>query len=214
MTDKLAIYKLASLHLRVRTSSLSAQRETRRVFDDFWDHTVAVCLTNGLWNFMTRAVELAASESIVPAFGWSSAFTIPDDWVRTVVISTVETFIPPLLDYMEESGYWYSNWSPIFVRYISNDDAYGMDLSRWPPNFTDYVALQLAEYACNKVTGGDELLDGPNGISKRCYKARIRAKATDAMNQPPGQPPTGTWARSRRGFLRGLPQPGGSTYDD
>lgn len=215
MTDKLSVFNLALLHLRERRlASLTEQREPRRVLDDIFDQVQGECLAEGLWNFMLRAIEIDSSSTVSTQFGWKYAFKIPDDWIRTVLISTTETFNPPLLDYAEETGYWYADWTPIFVKYVSSDPLYGQNLGRWTANFTAYVALKLAEYGCGRITGSETLLNGPDGIVRRCYKAKIKAKSNDAMNQPPGQMPTGTWARSRRGFLRGLPMPGGTGFDD
>lgn len=217
MADKLAVYNLTLAHLRQRRiGSLTEASEARRVLDDLWNQVVAEALAEALWNFMVRAVQQDASSTVTPAFGWKYAFELPNDWVRTVLVSTVETFNPPLLEYAEETGFWFANFTPLFVRYVSSDPVYGMNLGAWPANFTAWVALHLAEYACGRVAGpaGDALLDGPNGIVKRAYKAKVKAKSTDAMNQPPGEMPTGTWARSRRGFLHGLPAPGGDMFDD
>jgi hypothetical protein len=215
MADKLSIYNMALGHLRERRlASLTEAREPRRVLDDFWNQVVSECLEEGLWNFMVRAVQADSSATVTPAFGWKYAFAIPADWVRTVLISTVETFTPPLLDYAEETGYWYANWTPLFARYVSSDPLYGQNLGSWTANFTKYVSYQLAQYACGRITGSEDLLAGPEGITKRLHHAKIKAKSNDAMNQPPGQIPTGTWVRSRRGFLRGVPLPGGTQYDD
>lgn len=215
MTDRLSVYNLALGHLREeKLGSLTESAEKRRALDTFWDQTVQECLEEGLWNFFVRAIQEDASTSLVPGFGWKYAFPIPTDWLRTVVVSSVETFTPPLDDYMEETGVWYANWTPLFIRYVSNDAQYGLDLSAWTAKFTAYVAFQLAEYACGRITGSDELLKGPDGIIKRCYRAKVRAKSNDAMNQAPAEMPTGTWARSRRGFLRGVPMPGGTGFDD
>lgn len=215
MTDKLTLYNLSLHHLGQRKlHALTEAVESRRVLDDIWDQTISECLDEGLWNFALRAIQIDASTTITPQFGWAYAFTQPADWKRTILVSTVETFTPPLLDYQEESGYWYCDWTPIFVRYISSDNLYGMNLGRWPAHFAAFVGLKLAEYSCRRITGSNDLLQGPDGISRRCYKAKIKAKSNDAMNDPPGQLPTGTWARSRRGFLRGLPAPGGTGFDD
>jgi hypothetical protein len=176
------------------------------VLDDFYDQVVDECLAEALWNFIVRAVQIDASGTVEPQFGWNYAFAMPDDWVRTVMISTVETFTDPLLDYVEETGYWYADFTPIYARYVSSDVNYGRDLGRWSANFTAYASFKLAEYACGRVTGSTELLQGPDGLLKRGHKAKIKAKSNDAMNQPPGQMPAGTWARSRRGFLRGVPR--------
>lgn len=220
MAEKLGVYNLALAHLRQRRlGALTDNVESRRVLDDLWDQVVSEALAEGLWNFMLRAIRIDTSTTVTPGFGWSYAFKIPDDWVRTVMVSSDETFIQPLLDYAEEAGYWYANFTPLYVKLISSDPLYGMNLGTWPPNFTAWVSFHLAEYGAGRIAGAaaNELLTGPAGVIERGRKAKIKAKSTDAMNQPPGQMPAGTWVRSRRGFLRGTPAPGGSggsSYDD
>lgn len=213
--SKLGLYNEALGHLMERKlASLSEAREPRRVLDDYWDRVVGHCLGRHFWKWGKRVIQIDASTTIVPAFGWTYAFAIPTDWIRTYVVSSVETFTPPLWDYAEETGYWYANFTPLFVSYISNDPQYGMNIGKWPDFFADYVALRLATQTCKRITAKPELLAGPDGLNKLEEKARLRSASVDAMNDPPGQPPTGTWARSRRGFLRGLPLPGGTGYDD
>lgn len=197
-----------------RITALTEAIESRRVLDDFWDQTLREALEEGFWNFAMRAIRIDASTTVDPIFGWNYAFLIPNDRVRTMMVSTVETFTPPLLDYMEEGGYWYANFTPLFIRHVSSDALYGLNLGVWPANFTKYISLLLAQYTCKKITGSDDLLKGPEGISRKLREAKVKAKSNDAMDDPPGQIPTGTWARSRRGFLRGLPLPGGTGYDD
>jgi hypothetical protein len=215
VTDKLTSYNLTMLHLgERRLATLAEPRDSRRVLDDLWDHVTALCLEEAQWNFMLRTVQIDASTTVTPAFGWNYAFKIPNDRVRTTLISTVETLTPPLLDFFEETGYWYANVTPLYVQYQSNDVIYGLNLGVWPATFTQYHALQLAEMACMRIPGKQELLEGKAGISERLRKARIKAKSNDAMNEGPREMPTGTWARSRRGFLRGAPLPGGTSFDD
>lgn len=215
MTDKLTVYNLTAHHLGVRRfKSLSDPVEARRVIDDYWDTTVLRCLEEAMWNFMLRTIQGDASTNVVPAFGWKYAFPKPVDFVRTTIVSSVETFVPPLTDYVDETNYWYANFTPLFVKYQSNDPQYGMDLGAWSANFTTYVSLQLAEDACLKATGSTDRLEGNFGISRRLRTARIKAKSNDAMDEGPREMPTGTWARSRRGFLRGVPLPGGTQFDD
>lgn len=211
MTDKLTVYNMTLGHLLEEpVLSLEEPVAKRFALDTFWDQTVLECLEEGLWNFMLRTVQIDASTTLIPKFGWQYAFNIPVDWVRTTLVSTVETFTNPLLDFDEETGYWFANFTPLFIKYQSKDTLYGMDLGAWSANFAKYVSFQLAEYACGKITGKTALLEGQNGISRRLKNARTKAKSNDAMNEPPGEIPTGTWARSRRGFLRGIPAPGGS----
>lgn len=215
MTDKLTVYNLIAHHLGVRRfRTLTDAVEARRTIDDFWNTAVLRCLEEAQWNFMLRFIQEDASTNVVPGFGWKYAFPKPVDFVRTTMVSTVETFTPPLLDFVDETGYWYANFTPLFIKYQSNDPQYGMDLGAWSANFTTYVSLQIAEDACLKVTGSTEKLEGQFGISRRLRVARIKAKSNDAMNEGPREMPTGTWARSRRGFLRGTPLPGGTQFDD
>ena len=211
MTDKLTVYKLALSHLEERTiSGLSDSGSPRRVLDEFWDTTARYCLERKLWNFAYRAVQMEASTSIDPAFGYSFAFRIPDDWLRTRVLSAAPGFNPPLLQYVEESGYWYANVAPLFVQYNSFHENYGMNLGEWPELFTDFVSLRLAEKACRRITGKGDLLEGSTGLIRRAEKACRLASGMLAMNDPVGFLPTGAWVRSRRGFgsVRG-DEPGG-----
>jgi hypothetical protein len=215
VADQLSIYNLALGHLRERrVASLQEQREPVRVLNDFFPASTASCLERHFWKFGKRVVSIDASTTMIPSFGWKYAFNIPEDRVRNYLISTVETLILPLWDYAEEAGYLYANFTPIFLVYISNDAEYGMNLGAWTQSFTDYVALNLAVRACNRLSEKADLLAGPDGLIKREKQARLVAASMDAMNDPPGQMPTGTWSRSRRGFLRGTPLPGGTSYDD
>lgn len=215
MADKLGIYNLVMVLVHERhLASLSENREPRRVLDDVYDHAVKEALEEAQWNFMLRAIQTDASVTVTPQFGWKYAFNKPTDWLRTTMVSTVETFTPPLLDFDDETGFWYANFTPLFVKYQSNDPQYGLNLGAWTANFTKYVSYLLAEYACGRISGKADLLDGPSGISSRLKKARIKAKSNDAMDLGPREMPTGTWARSRRGFLRGTPAPGGTSFDD
>jgi hypothetical protein len=202
VTDKLSQYNLALGHHRERRlASLSENREPRRTLDSCWDQVTGECLEAAFWKFMKRTVEIDASSTVEPAFGFNYAFRIPNDWVRTVIISSEETFTTPLLHVPEEAGYWYANVTPLFVSYISSDPLYGMNLGDWPASFAKYHALELAAQSCQRVTGSEKLLEGPEGIARRLKKAKTDAKAKDAMNDPPGFAPMGSWARSRRGFF-------------
>jgi len=199
MANKLGVYNKALVHIEERTlASLAEQREPRRVFDALWDDVVAYCLSQGLFRFAKRVVLIEASDSIVPSFGYTCAFTIPDDWVRTVVISAAPQLDPPLLQYSEETGYWFANATPLYVSYISNDAKVGLDLSNWPATFTEYVAYRLAAQSARRLTGKKDLADD---LDAKEIKAKRNTKGIDAMNDPPGLPPVPYLVRSRRGVF-------------
>lgn len=196
MASKLATYNGALLHLEERKiASLAEAREPRRVLDDAWDSTVALCLEEGLWNFAMRVVQMDASASVDPTFGYTYAFTKPEDWVRTYRLSSAATLDPILNEFNDEAGYWYSNCDPMWAKYVSNDTAYGMDLSLWPASFAHYVEVRLAIKTCKRITSkspSEDLL-----IEER--KAKSSALAKDAMNEGVLFPPVGSWVRSRGG---------------
>lgn len=201
MADKLALYNAALGHLLEGSlASLSEKREPRRVLDTYWDSTVAYCLERKLWNFAYRSVQQDAETTITPQFGFLYAFKIPTDWIRTRLLSAVPTLDPPLTQMREEAGYWYTNVTPIYVQFNSNDPQYGMDLGRWPESFSDFVALRLARQACKRITGKDDLLRGKDSLIDQERRAATVAAANCAMNDPVGFAPTGSWVRSRRGF--------------
>jgi hypothetical protein len=184
-------------HLGERAlASLSENREPRRVLDYYWSGAVGYALAQGLWRFARRSVQQDASSTVVPAFGFNFAFPYPTDWIRTQILSTSPNLDPPLLQYRDEGNYIYADATPIYLSYISADPQYGMNIGAWPDNFVRYMGFQLAFLACNRITNDKVDIDR---LEKRMDKARRNAKASDAMNDPPGLPPVPFWARARRG---------------
>jgi hypothetical protein len=200
VTDKLTLYNLALGLLNERKLvSLNQQVEARRVLDDFFPSVQQYCLERKLWNFLLRTVHIDASTTITPAFGFGFAFTIPDDWVRTLMVSAHPSLRPPLNNYQEETGFWYANETPLFIKYSSKDPLYGLDLGAWPASFEDYVSLRLAAKACGRITGKSELLPGKDGLLQREKDAYKVCSANCAMNGAVGFAPVSSWIRSRSG---------------
>jgi hypothetical protein len=149
MTTQLFIYNEALGHLGERIlASLAEPREPRRVLDSYWPSVVAYCLSQGLWKFARRTAQVENDPTLDPEFGFNYRFVIPDDWVRTILVSTSPDMDPPLLQYSDEAGFIYANMTPIYMAYVSNDPGYGMNVPAWPEQFADYVALRLARQAC------------------------------------------------------------------
>jgi hypothetical protein len=195
MTTKLELYNAALEHLGERhLASLSEETERKRKLDDVYARCTGYCLERGMWNFGKRTISISKSTDIVPEFGFNNAFEKPDDWVRTMRIADHENFNSPLMHMQDEAGVWYADCDPLYVEYVSNGTSYGMNLSKWPETFTDYVAVRLARLICRGITSSEEKLDS---LTKAELKALKVARANDAMNQPPGIPPPGTWATSR-----------------
>ena len=208
MASKLGIYNSALLLLEERgLASLAASGNSKSALDDAWDDSVAYCLESGFWTFAMRTVKLDASQSITPAFGLAFAFEKPDDWVRSYRIASDERLNVQLFDLADEGRLWYSDADPIYVKYVSNDGAYGGDLGKWSATFAEFVAARLALKTCVRITGSASRLEGLTRLERR---ARNEASAKDSMNEPPVLPVQGTWAASRAGATGFAPPSGRS----
>ena len=198
MTTRLELYNDALMLCGERAiSSLTEAREGRRLLDQVWDSDgYKACLEAGQWRFALRAVLLDYDTDITPGFGYQRAFEKPTDWVATSAICTDEYFRAPLLEYVDEAGYWYADLDEIYVRYVSNDSAYGGDLSKWTTRFTDYVAAHFAAKIIFKLTSDYARMEGMTEIEK---KRKREAKNHDAMSDSAKFAPPGTWIISRRG---------------
>jgi hypothetical protein len=203
LASKLGQYNAALLILGERKlSSLAEAREPRRALDDAWDSAADYCLEQGFWNFAMRAIQADSSTSVTPTFGFTYAFTKPTDIIRTYLFGATETFEPPLMNIVDEPNYWYANVDPLYVKYVSNDTAYGMDLSLWSESYADYQATRLAVRACKRITGKQ-----PDEDMFRLEKRALAiARSKDAMDEPTRFPPQNTWSLSRQGnsTTRGL----------
>ena len=195
--DKLAIYNEALGHLGSRElASLAENRDPRRRLDRAWDNAVRYTLEQAPWSFAIRSLQLEPTRSVTPAFGFSLAYQKPDDWLKTVELTSDERFDCPVKRYSDESGFWWTDTDPLFARFVSTDPAYGFDLSRWSATFSTYLAIRLARQTCQRITGSSSMMGDLVKLEK---EERKRAKANDALNTAPVFPPMGTWVRDRMG---------------
>lgn len=198
MATKLAVYNAALLAIGERKlNSLSENREPRRALDDVWDAGFVVeCLEAGLWNFAIRTAEVAPDPDYTPQFGFTYAFTKPDDCVRVAALCSDEFLKTPLLEYRDEAGFWFASIDPIYVSYVSSDAEYGGALARWPQKFTRFVEHKLAERVSLRLTGDKQRLAAAKQLAKEYL---TEAKSTDAMDNPTQMLPPGSWSRARAG---------------
>ena len=211
MTTRLDLYNNALLVCGERfLASLTEDREPRRLLDHVWNTGGNnFVLEQGQWHFAMRAVMIDYDPSISPAFGLQKAFTKPSDWVLTSAVCSDEYFKVPILGYAFEANDWYCDLTPIYVKYVSNDAAYGTDLSRWPQTFTDYAAAYYASKIIGKLAGDSAAqllkLFGPPGApnSGLLMQTLHKAKQAAAFTQPTQFPAQGNWTRARLGSRGG-----------
>jgi hypothetical protein len=195
MSTRLQLYNNALLLLGERPlASLSEDRAPRRQLDQVWNSDgVRKCLEEGQWRFATRSVQIDYDPDIDPPFGTSRAFSKPTDWVATVALCVDEYFQTPLLQYRDEGGYWYSDYDTMYLRYVSNDDAFGMNIGDWPGWFEEFVAAHFASRIALQF--GDNKLEN---MMKIRQKLKTVALNKDAMLEPTKFPPMGSWNKARR----------------
>ena len=182
------------------TTGLAEATESRYLLDHVWNNGgVNNCLEAGQWRFALRTVELDYTSTVQPTFGLKRAFIKPTDWVITSGMSSDEYFNSPLLEYVDEAGYWYADVDVLYVRFVSNGASYGTNYTSWPAKFADFVAAHFASKIILKLTSDEEKRDSVLSYRKR---ALLEAKNIDAMGDPTRFPPSGSWVNSRRGGSR------------
>lgn len=195
-----------------KLTATSEAVEAARLLTDVWDDgAIDYCLQQGQWTFAVRTVRLDYDNSVTPAFGFRYAFQQPDDFIRTVSASADERAYFPIDGLMvrDEAGFWYADFTPIYIRYVSNDAAYGGDLANWikAPAFVQYVEHWLGLQILPRLTGSVPKVED---FEKKVTKALRHARSVDAMETGTRPTTTGWWVRSRGAWpYRGPRRAGG-----
>jgi len=194
--NKLSIYNGALLFLGARQlATLADNVEPRRLLDGVWDRDgINTVLEHGQWNFAMRSAKYEYEPSITPSFGYSRAFEKPSDFVRVCAVCCDEFFTTPLLRYIDEAGFWFSDLDEIFVKIVSNDGEYGTDFSLWPPSFKKFVYGWFGAEIVWKLTQSKSAEEKAEG--KR-DKLLTKARSIDAMNDPTRFDPPGRFRIAR-----------------
>lgn len=198
MTDQLSLYNKALLYCsEAPATSLSEESVAKRVMDQIWnDGAVRHILEQGLWNVALRTLEVAYDSGVEPPFAYRRAFEQPTDLVRINALCSDEYLNEPLIRYLDEAGYWYADIDRIYVSYVSDDAAFGGDLSRWPESLAEAGARWMASLAAHAFNKAETQIARMEAAADRAF---AYARNRDAMNQPTRFLPPGRWARSRAG---------------
>lgn len=209
MTTRLSLYNDALLIAGERAlSALTDANEPRRLLDQVWNNNgVDACLEEGQWMFAMRTIQIDYDSGIAPSYGYARAFDKPSDWVLTSALCSDEFFRTPALRYVDEAGFWFSDLDTLYVRYVSNDAAYGGNMANWPPSFKDFVAAHFASMIILKITNDEKRLglfiNPSNPQHSIRGRALLKAKSRCAMASPTSFEAQGQWSRSRtRGVSR------------
>lgn len=177
-----------------RLSSVDEEGKVRRELDGAWDESIDYMLEQGFWNFAIRTSELTQDDDVEPLFGYSFAFAEPDDYVQLISLSSDERFSEELKDYEVGNQHWHCDFETIYLRYVSDDDAYGYDLGRWPQTFALAHQAYLAFKSGLPISGDKQ---NRNDIFSLHEKWLKRARIKDAIAQQVARKPMGEWTSSR-----------------
>lgn len=196
MATQLQLYNRA---LRIvkerRLSSLTEKQESRYLLDQVWDEGgVRACLARGHWNFAMRTIQAEYTSAVEPDFGLARAFVKPSDWVRTSAFCSDPYFQSPLMQYADEAGYWFADIDTVYIKYVSDDAAYGEDLSLWIESFFDFAAHYFAAEIQGQLTSSESK---EINLDKKLDKALAKAKSEDGQNEPARMIPRGSWVGAR-----------------
>lgn len=209
-TSRLELYNRALTMAGERTiETLTEEGEARRLLDNAWadGRAVDLCLEEAQWYFGMRTRRIDYDPDVEPQFGFSRAFSKPDDWILTSGICEDEFFRVPLKRYFDEAGYWYSDLDSIYVRHVSNDANYGGDLGKWPATFSEFVAAHLCGQIILKLSSDESrwrmFINPENPLHSVRGRALMHAKSKCAMTGPTQFLAQGNWSKSRmRGSSR------------
>lgn len=180
-------------------SSLTENREPRYLLDQLWNNDgVLACLEEAQWFFAMRTVQIDYDPDFGHPFGFERAFNKPDDWVLTSAVCSDEFFRVPVTRYSDEAGYWYADIDTLFIKYVSSDEDYGLDLAKWPRSFTEFVSAHFASKVILKITNDEQRLAKAMALRQ---KTLDQAKNKCAMAEPTAFPAQGVWSRSRTRWM-------------
>lgn len=203
-TTQVGIYNLALGFLGERSAlTIADATEPVRVLNGYWDHASKFCLEQGHWKFAEREAVLTPSLTELPTSGMANAFAKPTDYVRMNSLCADEFFQNPIIHIHERGLFWYCELDTLYIRYVSNDEDYGMDVTLWPETFVLYVALYLAILGVPRIAPDkkNEVITAPGNVG--IVEAKRNALAKDAVAGPIQFIQQGNWATSRSTGTRG-----------
>lgn len=192
MADQSKVANLAAVRIgtQSRITSLDDNTTIARTLKAVWDIERQAVLRDGSYNFATASTDLGA---LGPSFGvpypWDYAFQMPADALRLLEVQNLASRD----DYQREGSVILCNSAgPLYIRYIKDVP----EVASWDAAAVEAFALRLAWRCGRKIAGSAFDLD-------TCwaeYRQAIgRAKAVDALENPPIAVDDGSWIAARLG---------------
>lgn len=131
------------------------------------------------WNFATKRAVLSASTT-APAFGYSSQYPLPNDFLRLNSVSNANNDIIAATEYEIENGniLYNGDGGRLYLKYIYDLT----NVAQMDALFVDLFAIDLALSLSYKFTASNTDITRLNGLRE---KAATQAKAIDGQERPP-----------------------------
>lgn len=182
MATQIDVYREAARLLGdYRIAALTDDSPQIYAFDDSWERTVLYVLRQSFWRFAMRTEAMEDVSAVDPVPGYSYAYDLPADWLRTHAIFQVgaNDALECPIDLRHTLEQINVNIPNIYIRYISDDYT---DPDTWPEHFAHAVACRLAFDCAERITGNPAKTDQ---MEKKWQEAMQLAVAPDALPENP-----------------------------
>ncbi len=178
-----------------RITSLTDGSNNANALIDVYDGELEALLRAHKWNFAKKFVTLARLVT-VPAFKYDFAYKLPSDWIRTISVHDNDAGTG-VVDFeeaeIEDVGALFCSIEQVFLKYVY----LVTDPNRMPPDVQTAFVYALAA-----------AVPGISNIGAAAWKElktdakdkMVKAKSSDALGQPPGRRPAGSWVSSRQSW--------------
>jgi len=151
-------------------------------------------LEDTAWGFGSQSAQIFFDPGTEPDWGYTFAAAKPADLHRLDGIYADEFFQQPIREYIDEDGFFFTNYQVIYIEYTST--TFLTDPSVWPAYFARMIAGRLATDAGPAIKKHHPEADVENAIAQY-QNRRSEAKSTDAIQKPPKVLSQGRWASTR-----------------
>jgi hypothetical protein len=193
VASKVSICSNALLLLGAQTiNSLSESNDRALLAANLYDSTRDDVLRSHPWNCATKRVILAP-ETTAPAFGYSAAFVLPSDWLRTMEVGEFGYE----LDYKTENGRILADATALPLRYVFRND----QEATWDAMLVKAMELRMAAEMAYAITSSASMADL---MFNKLQQHMKQARAVDGMDDPPQELGDYPLLQARFGGRRGF----------
>ncbi len=190
---------LSFLKAGVITDLANPVTKIDRECDLWYDETRLDVLRSHTWNFAQKRGKLAANPLFVPSFEYTTAYKLPNDFVRLNSIGRFED----IRLYQLEQGHLLINGTSTTGDIEQLPLVYIYDhqtVVSWDPSFIKLLALHLASNMAYGLTG---TASHEERLENKIRKQESLAMAIDGQERPPERIERSRFLAARRGNVSG-----------